>query len=491
MRVFSMSVAVLCWCQPSLGCTLFPDAPPAAQAEAGAKLRKVRTGFGFLEGPACDGLGNLYFVDMSTSSLYRLDTQTDAVDLILEKTETGAGLMFDQSGRLFMTQFGGSKLVEVDLATRSMVPVVEGFEGKPLCSVNDLSIDATGGIYFTDPLYRQPPHPQGMQSVYYASAEKDGKRTITRVLPDDQQPNGVLLSPDGATLYAVPAGRPALVACSVKAPGVIGDKREVTLPGNGDGLAVDAAGNIYIALPGKKSIQMVKPDLTLGEHWEIPEGPANCEFAGKDLSTLYITARSSLYALDLGVKGHRVTQVPPRGAQRPPAAAASFSDLSDVELRDVLVHHGASLIFSAGPAADNPSGAAGKEGEGSLTPQGIEDMKAIGAALKSLEVEITDARTASSKPCRLAADAICSRSVPVDAGLDGRSPESLAAFLSAPVHGVTVVIATPQALLPHLPPRVRAMGEGTCMVMKRQPNGKATCVAYLTLADWKRISASK
>jgi gluconolactonase len=36
---------------------------------------------------------------------------------------------------------------------------------------------------------------------------------------------------------------------------------------------------------------------------EIPEGPANICFGGKDMKTLFITARTSLYSVQMRVKG--------------------------------------------------------------------------------------------------------------------------------------------------------------------------------------------
>ena len=37
----------------------------------------------------------------------------------------------------------------------------------------------------------------------------------------------------------------------------------------------------------------------------MPEVPANCCFGGKDFTTLSVTARSSLYAVDVGIEGVR------------------------------------------------------------------------------------------------------------------------------------------------------------------------------------------
>ena len=37
----------------------------------------------------------------------------------------------------------------------------------------------------------------------------------------------------------------------------------------------------------------------------VPEAPANLCFGGKDFKTLYITARTGLYKIELAAAGHR------------------------------------------------------------------------------------------------------------------------------------------------------------------------------------------
>src|SRR5205807_10160198 len=102
-------------------------------------------------------------------------------------------------------------------------------------------------------------------------------------------------------------------ASPVEAPGKIGSGRVLARleqagagqARGGDGLAVDSAGNLYLAVPALKAIQVVSPaGKTLGMI-EVPENPTNADFGGKDLRTLYITARTSVYAVTTEVKGHR------------------------------------------------------------------------------------------------------------------------------------------------------------------------------------------
>jgi len=71
----------------------------------------------------------------------------------------------------------------------------------------------------------------------------------------------------------------------------------------GDGLTVDEKGNLYIT--SQLGLQVFSP---AGKHLgtlAVPEVPANVTFGGKDLKTLYVTARTSLYTIAAPVKGHR------------------------------------------------------------------------------------------------------------------------------------------------------------------------------------------
>ncbi len=468
------------WAQPA------PKAAPTS-----IEATKLRGGFGFIEGPAADADGNIYFVDMSTSKLYRLDSH-GALDTVLEKTESGAGLMFDKSGRLFMTQFGGAKLVEVDLAKRALKTIADSFEGKPFSNCNDLTIDSQGGIYFTDPLYKAPPHPQGKQSVYYASPEKDSKRTITRAMDDDNRPNGVLLSPDEKTLYVVPAGRPALVAFPITSPGTLGDKKEVVLPGTGDGLAVDASGNIYVALPGSKLIQEIKSDLTLGQSWSVPEGPANCEFGGTKLDTLFITARSGIYALPLGVKGYRLTTSPALGAEFSDVPSQTFSDLPDAALIKALKAGGNIVFFRHGKSDQSQKDVAGstdRAQQRNLSSEGKTEIEAIAASLKSLEITFTTAETSPMFRARDTAEILFGKPATDTPGLASGSGKEISSLLfRAPTSGNTLLVGHSNTVGPALPPQVRRSDEGHCLIYSTNDKGTFKCVAYLSAADWARLA---
>jgi gluconolactonase len=51
----------------------------------------------------------------------------------------------------------------------------------------------------------------------------------------------------------------------------------------------------------------------------FPEQPANCDFGGPDMKTLYVTARTSLYAVAMEATGHRFAAAAAAPALKPTA----------------------------------------------------------------------------------------------------------------------------------------------------------------------------
>jgi gluconolactonase len=258
---------------------------------------KLHTGFKFTEGPAVDAEGNVYFSDIPNNRIHKVDLE-GKLSTFLENSEGANGLMFDAKGRLVACQGGSGRMAAIEVADGKVVLLCEkqAEKGKP----NDLVIDAAGGVWFTDP---------GEKSVYYLGA--DGK--VAAVLKDLPRPNGVILSPDEKTLVVLPSGSPEVLAYPVSAPGKVGEgkvfcKLEQAAQGpprGGDGLTVDTKGNFYFTQPSLSAIQVVSPEgKTLGLI-RFPEGPSNCTFGGKDMKTLFVTARTSLYAVKMEATGHR------------------------------------------------------------------------------------------------------------------------------------------------------------------------------------------
>jgi gluconolactonase len=288
-------------------------AEPIPNIGPAGEVVKVATGFAFTEGPAWDGKELLYFTDIPNARIHTVNAAGD-VAVFVENSGPCNGLMFGRDGGLVACNMGG-QLVVWSVATKEKRVLAGEFEGKRFNAPNDLVIDAAGGIYFTDPMFRAPqPLPQGVQAVYYRSA--DGK--LSRVVADAPAPNGVLLSRDEKKLYVLPSMSAEMQAYPIEAPGQLGEMRvfcKVRNPpgrdnGGCDGATIDEHGNVYLTTA--LGVQVFSPSGEALGVIEVPEQPSNCTFGGPDGKTLYVTARTSLYAFPMLVKGHWYAQGDPR-----------------------------------------------------------------------------------------------------------------------------------------------------------------------------------
>jgi gluconolactonase len=261
---------------------------------------KVHTGFVFTEGPAVDEMGNMYFTDLETNRVYKSDANGNLA-IFLEDSRGCNGLMFDSKGRLLACQGMEGRVIAIDVASKTIEVIANRYGASRFNGPNDLVIDRQGGIYFSDPFSRRKPT-QREEGVYYVSP----KGKVTRLVHSLLKPNGVLLSPNERTLYVLSSAKASLMTYPIKSPGRIGAGKPLgQIPVPGDGLTVDAQGNLYVTQPALKAILVLSPEGTKLGMIKVPEAPINCSFGGKNMKTLFVTARTSLYAFPMQVTGHR------------------------------------------------------------------------------------------------------------------------------------------------------------------------------------------
>ena len=70
-------------------------------------------------------------------------------------------------------------------------------------------------------------------------------------------------------------------------------------------MVLDVEGNLYVTagLDEKAGVYVFTPDGEQVAFLPTPESPTNCTFGGPDLTTLYITASTSVYSADCSVPG--------------------------------------------------------------------------------------------------------------------------------------------------------------------------------------------
>ena len=256
------------------------------------------------EGPTWDGSGLLYN-ECYASTTYRWDPKTEKSVVWRSDTGQANGMKFDRSGRLFACEGGANRVVELNTSDPAEDPsvIADSLDGATINMPNDLDIDGSGRIYFSDPNYSDNPNNLPHESVYLAEHIFGGNWTVKRVTFDTNRPNGVLLSADQSVLYiaespVLPDLRRQFRTYPINADGTLGNKTVLFDFGAGrgiDGMALTTDGQI-LATAGSNSagpgsaIYVFEPDgLVRSTHRTPADSPTNCTFGGPGLNILYVT----------------------------------------------------------------------------------------------------------------------------------------------------------------------------------------------------------
>ena len=268
-------------------------------------IATVAEGFQFTEGPVWHPDGYLLFSDIPAATIYRY-VPGSSPEPYLTPSGNSNGLTFDHLGRLLACEHGGRRVSRMGDAG-SMETLADRYDGKRLNSPNDIVVHSSGAIFFTDPPYGIDPDPgeQGFNGVY--RLDTDG--TVTLLNRNMNRPNGLALSLDESILYVDDTLNRHVLAYPLGAdldagePTVLLDMASEAR-GGPDGMKLDSEGNLYVTGPG--GLWVATPE---GEHLgtlEFPQLPANLCFGGADYRTIFITARTGLYSIEVGVAGRAV-----------------------------------------------------------------------------------------------------------------------------------------------------------------------------------------
>ena len=265
----------------------------------GAKLQKLADGFSWTEGACSDAKGNVFFTDQASDRILEWSLE-GKLSTFLTPAGRANGMCFDSKGNLWACADEKNELWCIDPQGKVTV-VVKDFEGKLLNGPNDVWVRPDGGLYITDPMYarswwKRDAKEQLPRNVYYLAP---GGKQLVRVIDDMKQPNGIVGTPDGKTLYVADAGDRKTFAYDIQPDGSLAGKRLLCSMGS-DGMTIDVEGNLYLTGRGVTVVDKTGKEI---ERIDVPEQVGNVCFGGKDLKTLFITASKGLYAVEMRVKG--------------------------------------------------------------------------------------------------------------------------------------------------------------------------------------------
>jgi gluconolactonase len=266
----------------------------------GARLEKLSSDFKFTEGPAADQGGNVYFTDQPNDRIMKWSTD-GKLTTYLQPSGRSNGLCFDAKGNLWACADEKNEMWIIDPKGQKTV-VVKDYQGKLLNGPNDVWVRPDGGAYFTDPYYKRDywkrgPKEQDKEAVYYLTPDH---KTLARVADDLQQPNGIIGTPDGKTLYVADIRGKKSYVYDIQDDGTLKNKKLFCELGS-DGMTLDSAGNVYLTGNGVTVFDKTGKQI---EKIAVPESwTANICFGGKERELLFITASKSIYGLKMRVKG--------------------------------------------------------------------------------------------------------------------------------------------------------------------------------------------
>jgi gluconolactonase len=294
------------------------SAPPETSdvVAPGAKLEHLWGEGEFTEGGVLSDDGAILFSDIG-NRIMRFDPKTKAVSVFREPSHRANGLIFDPRGRLIAAEganTGGGRRVSITERDGTVRTLAEGYRGKRFNSPNDVAVDRKGRVYVSDPRYvGDDPRELDFEGVF--RIDPDG--TVDRLETTALKPNGLVVSPDGKTLYVADNGptRRVLLALDLGDDGRVTRSRVLHDFGEGrgiDGMTITTDGRI-VATAGRGAeggVYLFTPEGKPAGFIPTPEVPTNVEFGGPARKTLYITAGKSLYRIETNMTGHHLW--PPR-----------------------------------------------------------------------------------------------------------------------------------------------------------------------------------
>jgi len=269
----------------------------------GAQVTKLAGGFGFTEGPTAKSNGDVYFIDDPKCKIHVWSVSEKKVSVFVEESAHANGMYFDKNDVLYACEGGTGSVVSYTPDGKRSV-VANKFGARSFNKPNDLWIDPKGGIYFTDPAYGDNFHNvQGGEHVYYILPDRSKVLRVIEVGGKGTnfvKPNGVIGTPDGKFLYVADIDGKMIYRFNIQPDGTLTDQHPFA-PVQTDGMTIDEKGNIYMAGNG---ITVYSPEGKEIEKISVPEGwTANLCFGGADFKTLFITASSGFYSVEMNVKG--------------------------------------------------------------------------------------------------------------------------------------------------------------------------------------------
>jgi hypothetical protein len=283
-----------------------PNQPPPVLA-AGAKLEKVASGFLNISGGAVDSSGNVYFVDARWQTIYKWSAAAHQLSKIRDNPLDPVQLFFDKSGDLMVVSYAGNGTVysfkpDTPGDDITLLPALPAAPRPGMIPVLPVDYWRNENDFLETISVKQPYQfvsPDG--STFFPAGEDfvSGELYYGSKLNNTLRAFGLAPAVAGQPYYVSDENGEKTYAATVEPDGTLSDLTLFTEQG-GESVTVDDKGNVYLAAG---QIFVYNPSGHLIDTIDVPERPLQLLFGGSDGRTLFVLARSSLYAIQTINKG--------------------------------------------------------------------------------------------------------------------------------------------------------------------------------------------
>jgi len=266
----------------------------------------VSEGHKFVEGPAANAKGEVFFNDVTNSKTYKIGLDNRVTEFIAD-SKRGNGNAFGPDGRLYAVAMGEKKVFAYD-ADGKPATIADGWVG------NDITVAHNGNVYVTNP----PGDNENAPSKVWLIKPNGEKLVVDTGL---KYANGVTLSPDQTLLYVADYRSHWVYSYFIKPDGSLDNKQrfywlhvpDASDQSSADGIRVDRDGRLYVAT--NMGIQICDQAGRVQGIIPTPNGKlSNFTFGGEHFDTLFATCGDRVYKRKLKVIGAQAWGVPNKPA---------------------------------------------------------------------------------------------------------------------------------------------------------------------------------
>lgn len=264
-------------------------APPRPRPDSATSVEKLAGGFFNISGGAVAPNGDFYFVDAHWQRIYRWDFAARQLSVVSDFPLDPVNLAFDKAGNLMVVSYAGAGTVYTikDNKVRLLdaVPAAPRPGMTPVLATGDWRIQSS-------PRPFQYLSPDGTAFLPAGRDFTTGAMSWGVKSADLLRAFGLAAAPPGKPFYLSSEAEGTTWKAAVTPEGNLTDLMPFVNQG-GEGAIAGPDGNIYLAAG---QVYVYSPQGRLLRAIEVPERPTQLAFGGKDGRTLFIAARTSLYA---------------------------------------------------------------------------------------------------------------------------------------------------------------------------------------------------